>query len=191
MSNETSKCYVRRYAQGHLQKLQGEGLDVGGGADAINLPWADIRLWDKKNGDGDAQTLDTLKDNYFDFLYSSHTLEHMKNPVAALNRWIDVVKPEGYLYVAVPDYDLYEGGDGIKNGFHKCAFTMTRPSNGKVPLVNVFDLLLGTISNRVAVLYVGLCDENFDYSLGKEVDQTKKQAVCHIEFMLQKRTEDV
>jgi len=185
MSFETSKCYTRRYAQGHLQKLEGEGIDIGGGSDCLKLPHANIMLWDKKNGCGDAQIMQGIKPSSKDFIYSSHTLEHMKNPIIAINNWMKVIKPNGYLYVAVPDFMLYEGGIRIKNGFHKCAFSMNRDSDAKIPLYNIFDFIK-QIEAKNKLLYVALCDENYDYSLDPDLDQTKKQAVCHIEFFLQK-----
>jgi ubiquinone/menaquinone biosynthesis C-methylase UbiE len=187
MSLETSKCYIRRYAQGHLQKLKGVGYDIGGGADGLRLPQTEVKLWDKKNGNGDAQILEGLENDSLDFLYSSHCLEHMKKPVEALNRWIEVVKSGGYIYIAVPDYDLYEGGKGIRNGFHKCAFTLDKKTDMKVPLYNIYDFLFNHVKYDFIIEYVALCDENYDYEVLEFEDQTRKQAVCHIEFMLKKR----
>jgi SAM-dependent methyltransferase len=38
-----------------------------------------------------------------DYVCSSHVLEHLPNPVAALMEWHRVIKPGGYLYLVVPD----------------------------------------------------------------------------------------
>lgn len=52
---------------------------------------------------GDAQTLATIKDQKYDFLISAHVVEHMKNPIGALEHWFRVLKPGGLLYLIVPD----------------------------------------------------------------------------------------
>jgi len=62
--------------------------------------------WDLEHGD--AQLLDRIEDESFDFVYSSHTLEHVADASAALRNWYRVVKPGGHLILFVPDRDLYE-----------------------------------------------------------------------------------
>ena len=58
---------------------QGSGLDIGFGGDLV-VPKA--KGWDFEHGD--AQYLKGLNDEQFDFVYSSHTLEHMQNHAVAL-----------------------------------------------------------------------------------------------------------
>lgn len=43
-------------------------------------------------------------DNLFDAAWSSHVLEHSLNPYAALLEWRRVIKPDGYLFITVPEY---------------------------------------------------------------------------------------
>jgi SAM-dependent methyltransferase len=186
MSWETSKCSARRFAQGHIQKLIGQGLDVGAGEDVFRPVAGVCRPWDRKYGDGDAAKLEGIAKGSLDYIYSSHCLEHLADPIKVLKCWADVVKKDGYLYVVVPDYDLYEGGQGIRNRFHKAAFTLRRESDPKLPLYNVIDLLRGALADRLAIRYIGLCDDNYDEALAPTVDQTLRGAVCHIEFMAQK-----
>ena len=45
-----------------------------------------------------------ISDNSYDFLLSSHNLEHMANPLKALKQWQRVVKPRGYVVVVLPHY---------------------------------------------------------------------------------------
>lgn len=52
----------------------------------------------------DAETLDEIDDETFDFVISAHVIEHMRNPIAALRTWLRVLKPRGLLYLVVPDY---------------------------------------------------------------------------------------
>ena len=52
---------------------------------------------------GDAETLDNISGNSYDFLISAHVIEHMRNPLFALEQWVRVVRPEGKIYLIVPD----------------------------------------------------------------------------------------
>jgi SAM-dependent methyltransferase len=66
--------------------------------------------YDKKHLPGrqfvlEATSLDSVKDDSYDFLLSSHVIEHTANPIKALNEWIRVVKPGGHLIVLVPHKD--------------------------------------------------------------------------------------
>ncbi len=107
--------------------------------------------------------------------------------MVALMRWTEVIKPGGFLYIAVPDFDLYEGGERIRNRHHRTAFSLDRPSNKSVPLYNVMDLLTGPLNNLLRPWYVCLCDDNYNCKLPGDIDQTQRGAVCHIEFMAQKK----
>lgn len=45
-----------------------------------------------------------VPDHAYDFLLSSHNLEHFANPVKGLKEWQRVVKPGGHLIVVLPNY---------------------------------------------------------------------------------------
>lgn len=51
----------------------------------------------------DAETLTSVSAEQFDFLISAHVIEHMKNPLSALEQWCRVLKPGGKIYMIVPD----------------------------------------------------------------------------------------
>src|SRR5678810_1041364 len=85
--------------------LVGKGIDIGSGNDPIV---ADAFCWDKEQGD--AQLLEDLPDELFDYVFSSHCLEHMRNPLEAILNWWRVLRPGGYMVILVPDEDLYEQG---------------------------------------------------------------------------------
>lgn len=53
----------------------------------------------------EASELSEVKDNCYDFLLSSHSLEHIANPIKALKEWHRVVKPEGTIVLVLPDKD--------------------------------------------------------------------------------------
>jgi SAM-dependent methyltransferase len=52
----------------------------------------------------EATDLHGIKDDAYDFVLSSHNLEHIANPVRALKEWIRVVKPSGAIIVILPNY---------------------------------------------------------------------------------------
>jgi len=51
----------------------------------------------------EATALHDLKDHGYDFLISSHCLEHVANPLAALREWRRVIRQKGYLLLLLPD----------------------------------------------------------------------------------------
>ena len=52
----------------------------------------------------DASDLSSIADDSYDFVLSSHNLEHFANPVKALYEWKRVIRPGGGLVVLLPDY---------------------------------------------------------------------------------------
>lgn len=169
----------------------GNGIDVGGGHDSLALyvelfPLIrNVVIYDAPQGD--AQKLGNVDDNSFDFLFSSHCLEHVRDPVEALTNWIRVIKPGGHLVIAVPDEDLYEQGvwPSTFNTDHKLTFTMCKKTSWSPVSVNVFDLLAG-FADRVKPLSVITTDHSYRYRLPR-FDQTQTPlSECAIEFVLKK-----
>jgi len=113
---ECSKSIVRRLSQPNFinQFFVGKGLDIGGQPDPLVLyqelfPRMDsVRIWDLV--DGDAQFFEGVPDEEFDFVHSSHCLEHLQDPFEGIRHWFRVLRPGGHLIVLVPDEDLYEQG---------------------------------------------------------------------------------
>jgi SAM-dependent methyltransferase len=52
----------------------------------------------------EATDLVGIEDHQYDFVLSSHNLEHIANPVKALKEWMRVVKHGGVLIVVLPDF---------------------------------------------------------------------------------------
>lgn len=87
----------------------------------------------------DAHDLSPIADNSIDFIASSHTIEHLVNPLLALKEWVRVLKPGGTMYSVIPNYrntfdhkreptslehlveDLREGNTS-SDWFHICEF---------------------------------------------------------------------
>lgn len=118
--------------------FQGKGLDIGAGGDTIS---PSARSFDVE--DGDANRIDEYFSEPFDYVFSSHCLEHMKNPSDALQRWWNLVKPGGHLIFLVPDEDLYEQGywPSVFNDDHKFTFTLKKESSWSPVSINVLDLI--------------------------------------------------
>ena len=105
--NETSKCYEIRNNEGHFESyLKGRGIDIGCGEDKLKIHQGEVDSWDLSNGD--AMTMNGIKDETYDFAYSSHCLEHLECVEIALYNWSRILKKDGYLYFTVPEFVLYE-----------------------------------------------------------------------------------
>lgn len=134
--NETSKT---RAVWGAFERsvLSGRGIDIGCGPDPVT---PDVRRFDV--ADGDANEITRYVHAQFDFVYSSHCLEHMRDPRAALREWWQLVRPGGHLFVIVPDEDLYEQGvfPSRFNGDHKATFTISKARSWSPVSFNVLEL---------------------------------------------------
>jgi ubiquinone/menaquinone biosynthesis C-methylase UbiE len=64
-----------------------------------------VQTWDIE--DGDAQYMETVRDNTYDFVHSTHYLEHMIDPKIIFKNWIRIIKPGGHIITTVSDEDLY------------------------------------------------------------------------------------
>lgn len=192
MSSEASKAMARRSVEEYGRFFRGKGIDIGSGPDSIEK-WAgkftgmeSVRSWDLK--DGDAQYLATVPDDSYDFVHSSHCLEHMREWDIALSNWTRVVKPGGFLIITIPDWVMYEHRmwPSRFNGDHKWAFSMTEGSI-KAPVVLITKDQLEHAGFIVHKLWT--VTDNFDTSLPIQIDQTAyvTNAECAIEMVLEKR----
>jgi ADP-heptose:LPS heptosyltransferase len=71
----------------------------------------------------DCEKLDLFGSQSMDFVFSSHLLEHLDNPLAALKEWWRVIKHNGYLILYLPHADFYPNvGEEGSNPDHKHDF---------------------------------------------------------------------
>lgn len=191
MAHEQSKAAKRRFNIGkfHSNYFVGSGIDIGAGQDTIGnyrhvfRAMNSVRAWDMP--DGDAQYLDGIEDNTFDFAVSSHSLEHMVDVNTALRNWIRVVKPGGYIIIAVPDEQMYERETwpSIGNSDHKWSFTVRKNSN-MPKSINVMELALD-IADIALLEKIEVVDDF--YIPGWNIDQTMTpNAECAIEIIFRK-----
>lgn len=193
---EQSKAAKRRVAIPAFQSryFVGNGIDIGGKPDPLGqysgffARMQSARTWDID--DGDAQYLAGVNDGAFDFLHSSHCLEHMVDVRVALANWIRVVKPGGFLIITVPDEDLYEMGiwPSRFNSDHKWTFTIMKDQSWSPCSINVL-ALLREVGGVVTVEKVELLRDFYrDTWVAEHIDQTMTPvAECAIEIILQKK----
>lgn len=104
--------------------LQGEGIEIG----AMNYPvpmkkgvkvkyydrisreeshkiFPDINIKDLVKVDilGDGEKLDNIDSLSYDFVIANHFIEHCQNPILTLQNMMRVLRPGGYIYMAIPD----------------------------------------------------------------------------------------
>ncbi|MEL6947768.1 MAG: class I SAM-dependent methyltransferase [Pseudomonadota bacterium] len=178
--------FVRRY-------FKGDGVDIGGAPDPLVLYtelfplMTSVRTWDLD--DGDAQFMAGVADNTFDFVFSSHCIEHLHDPFEGLRNWVRVTKPGGYIIFALPEEDLYEQGifPSTFNRDHKNTFTMSKASSWSERSVNVLDLVAAA-GPDAAVEKIELLDETYRYDLPR-YDQTMTPiGESAIEVIIRKRS---
>lgn len=51
----------------------------------------------------DAVDINLVKDEVYDFCFSSHCLEHIANPLKAVSEWLRIIKKNGYLILVLPN----------------------------------------------------------------------------------------
>jgi len=173
MGNEASKAYPR------LKGLMtGRGIDIGCGNDPV--PGADI--WDTPQGD--AQYMEGVADDTYDWVFSAHCLEHIKDPHVALHHWWRILKVGGYLIVLVPDEDLYEQGvwPSRYNGDHKHTFTCHKYKSWSPASINVADMIQILPGHKLISLTIE--DNGYDYN--GSGDQTGGAAEAAVQFILRK-----
>jgi SAM-dependent methyltransferase len=192
---ECSKALVRRLANPNFLRryFVGDGLDIGGKPDPLAL-YAElfplvtsIRTWDLE--DGDAQHLAGVENESFDFVHSSHCLEHLIDPKAGLQSWFRALKPGGYLVVTVPDEDLYEQGafPSTFNRDHKWTFTVYKTASWSQRSVNVIDLVQ-SLGPAAAIEKIELLNATFRDALPRYDQTLTPVAESGIEIIARKRT---
>jgi SAM-dependent methyltransferase len=195
MSKECSKSITRRLADANFatRYFVGRGLDIGGKPDPLALylelfPRAtSVRTWDWE--DGDAQLLATEGDATYDFVHSSHCLEHLADPRAGLANWFRVLRPGGHLVVTVPDEDLYEQGvfPSTYNRDHKHTFTLWKPVSWSAASVNLLELL-PSLGPAADIVKVELLHAGYRFALPRYDQTLSPVAESAIEFIVRKRT---
>jgi SAM-dependent methyltransferase len=106
--------------------LRGAGIEIGAlhqPLDLKGLPISQIRYVDRMDVSelrrhypelsayqfvpvhvrDDGETLATFADQSLDFIIANHFIEHTRNPIGTLRNWLTKLRPNGIIYMAVPD----------------------------------------------------------------------------------------
>jgi SAM-dependent methyltransferase len=157
MKGETDKAKVRREREDFFNKYcQGKGIDIGCGKDILTAP--NVQGWDKS--DGDAQTMAGVGDNEYDYVYSSHCLEHVEDAKIALRNWWRILKPGGYLILLLPHRDLYEKKKELPSRYNHTHLRFFIVERDELPCtMGVIPLLNEILGNGFTIKYIKECDE--------------------------------
>lgn len=97
-----------------------KGLEIGGsahnpfGLDSLNVDFTDDMDTVFKNAEekmcGEKLKVDIVaegnsipvKDESYDFIISSHVIEHIFDPISALKEWYRIIRPGGYIFTIAP-----------------------------------------------------------------------------------------
>lgn len=192
MSRETKKANLRRRDDPLFKKVfSGAGIDIGCGDDPLKVngyfpSLVSVKEFDMENGS--AQNILLYEKGHYDFVYSSHCLEHLLDPEQALVQWGGLVGTGGYLIIVVPDEDLYEQGTFPSrfNGQHRFTFTIKKHQSWSRFSINISDLIKRALPSW-KLLRLRVEDTGYDYArMGSGVDQTAEGAEANIEVVLQK-----
>ena len=104
--------------------LRGEGIEIGARCHPLRVPpGARVRYVDNLTPEemkrdyaaalegtpvqpdviDDAQRLAKFEDGSLDFIIANHVLEHLEDPIGALKHFFRVLRPEGILFLSIPD----------------------------------------------------------------------------------------
>jgi SAM-dependent methyltransferase len=117
------RLFLNRYSLAFLY-IRGEGIEIGALHNPLRVaPWAKVRYVDRMTvADlrrqypelqgkklvpvdivADGELLESVDDASQDFVIANHFLEHCQNPLQGLENMFRVLRPEGILYLALPD----------------------------------------------------------------------------------------
>jgi len=84
-----------------------------------NIVFAKETIWEKHSDNynfiegktgktifNDAVDITSVEDKTYDYLFASHCLEHIANPLKALKEWLRIVKDEGHIILILPEKSL-------------------------------------------------------------------------------------
>lgn len=157
--SETTKAKKRRLYEEFFKKYcQGKGIDIGCGKYDKIFPDADG--WDKEQGD--ATYMEGVPDGYYDYVYSSHCLEHIVDHITALRNWARIIKKGGFLIVTVPHRDLYEKKITLPSRWNKDHKRFYLPDKTFPPdtfsLQNVIEEAIG---DEMEWVYLKVCNKGW------------------------------
>jgi SAM-dependent methyltransferase len=147
--------------------LAGRVVDIGSGSSLV-VP--DAEPFDIEHGD--ANRIDELRSaEAYDCVHGSHSLEHMIDPVDALDRWWRLIKPGGYMVIVVPEEDLYEQGNWPSIfSDHRTTFRLDRETVWS-PVSREIRSIVSALPGA-SIISAEIQDDAYDYNLKRMVPET-------------------
>lgn len=141
-------------------------LHIGG--EKPNPEWEIFNILPDEHIDhvGNALDMSRFDDKTFDEIYASHILEHFDftgSLQTALKEWYRVLKPEGKLYISVPDMDIL------------CKLFLMKERLSKENRFNIMRMMFGGHANKYDYHYVGLYADSLKDFLAETGFQKVKQ----------------
>lgn len=191
---ECSKSIARRLADANFinRYFVGSGVDIGGKPDPLALykeffcQLKSVKTWDWE--DGDAEIMAGVADDTYDFIHSSHCLEHLVKPNVGLANWLRIIRPGGYLVITVPDEDLYEQGvfPSTFNKDHKWTFTTFKQKSWSNKSINIVDLVRD-LGEEAELVRIEQLSATYRFDLPRYDQTLTPVGECGIEFIIRKR----
>jgi SAM-dependent methyltransferase len=191
---ECSKSIGRRLSDSNFVRkyFVGNGIDIGGKPDPLLLYTElfplikSVRVWDWE--DGDAEFMNGVADDTFDFVFASHCLEHLRDPKVGIANWFRILRPGGHLVINVPEEDLYEQGifPSTYNRDHKYTWTVSKTRSWSEKSVNTLELLM-SLGEAADIRKVEVIDSAYRYDLPRFDQTLSPVAECAIEMIVRKR----
>jgi SAM-dependent methyltransferase len=191
---ESSKAMERRLSSEKRllfsEIFKNAGIDIGAGDDLIKVDGSVVGF-DMEDGDAN-QLHEYFPEESFDFIHASQCLEHMRDPKAALESWLKVLRKDGYAVISVPSWELYEGmiWPSRFNPDHKSTWSLWQKGSPAPTHVWLPEFLEYFTMFDYKLIYCELIDTNYNYKIGTSVDQTypyENRVEAFIEFVLRKR----
>jgi SAM-dependent methyltransferase len=117
-----SEGFAARWAFPFAQEVcKGEGLDIGYSKPEWKLPGAigiDDGIMCTTDGEERFGAMDaTMFGGIYDYIFSSHCLEHLNDWVGVLNYWIEKIRSGGvlFLYLPHPDQEYWKPWNNRKH----------------------------------------------------------------------------
>ena len=193
---ETSKAVFRRLFDARFVHTYfvGLGIDIGSGGDPLSqynqkFPLVlSVKSWDVK--DGDAVYMAGIQDESYDFVHSSHCLEHLTDPYKAFQNWIRICKPGGHIIVTVPDEDLYEQGHSpsLFTTEHLTTWTIGKKKSWSPNSINLIEFFAHFV-HEVEILKIELVNHVYPYNSIIQDHTLYSLNESAIEFVVRKKTE--
>ena len=176
VGTESSKSYKRKCSDGFFDKfMQGLGCELGyeGYHDKALPILPNCDGYDMKTPGYDGKRI-PVEDGYYDYVYSSHTLEHISDFKQAIQEWFRVIKVGGHIITVVPHRDLYEK-------------KLTKPSRYNEDHKRFYQT--STLEpNSFRVRFLEDSDIGYDYTIPPEIHPTGELEITLVIQKIQKPT---